>query len=92
MALIKGGWTGAPGEEGIAPRFVSVRGSDCTGTHGTTSRTYDLSGVAVNEVLYVQGAYLHSPDYSKSTVGGVTRFTFNNKVYDPFYIDVYYWV
>ena len=92
MVVVRGGWLGGPGIEKTAPRIVIARGSDCGGTHGTTGRTLNLSGVAINEVIYVQGAYLHDPDYSKSTVGGVSRITFTNKVYDPFYIDIYYWV
>ncbi|MFH1638427.1 MAG: hypothetical protein ABIB71_08430 [Candidatus Woesearchaeota archaeon] len=92
MALVKGGGILAPGTEGIAPRFVVLRGSDCTGTHGTNNRTFDLSGVTVNEFVYVQGSFLHAPDYSKATVGSASRITLINKVYDQFYIEVYYWV
>lgn len=92
MALVKGGGIFAPGTEGIAPRTFFARGSDCSGTHGSNNRTLTLSGVSVNEILYVQGAYLHSPDYSKATSGGNSVLTFNNKVYDQFYITVYYWV
>ena len=87
LAVITGGkFIGKGG-----PKFVDARGSDCGGASGDKSRTFDLSGVATNEIRYLQGAYLHYPDYSKATVGGVSRITFVNRVYDQFYLRVYYW-
>ena len=89
MVVIDGG-------EGVGvaaepPKYIEIRGDAFSGSHGETSRTVDLSGVAVNEIIYVQGAFVHSPDYSKTTVASVSRLTFNNKIYDQFYVSVYYW-
>lgn len=76
-----------------ATNFALYNGSNCTGTSGTINRTLDLSGVAVSEILHVQGSYLHpSSDYTKATVGSVSRLTFINKLYDNFIISVYYWM
>ena len=86
--LVKAGQVSAAS----ATNFALYLGSTCAGASGTNNRTLDLSGVAVSEIIHVQGAYLHpSSDYTKATVGAVSRLTFINKVYDNFVISVYYW-
>ena len=87
--LVKAGQVSAAS----ATNFALYAGSDCAGASGSNNRTLDLSGVAVSEIIHVQGAYLHpSNDYTKATVGAVSRLTFINKVYDSFNISIYYWM
>jgi len=76
----------------IAPVLSPRLGSDCSGSHGTKNRTLSISSVAAQEIIFVQGSYLYlGLDYTKATVGGVTQYTFLNRVYDNFHIRIYHW-
>ena len=80
------------GKASIAPTTYSKLGSDCAGSSGTANRTLDLADEAANEIIFVQGSFLHpTQDYTKALVGGVSRYTFINKVYNNFFIEVFYW-
>jgi len=89
VVVVRAGTT--PEGEG-PPVIENKRGSDLTGVHGAANRTYDLKYKSEKEIIYVQGAFLYpTADYTKSTVGGITRLTFLNKVYDELYIRIIYW-
>lgn len=78
---------------GRPTRNETFTGADLAGATGTTNRTLSISAKASSEIIFVQGAYLHpTVDYTKTTVLGVSQYTFINKVYDSFYIQIYYWI
>jgi len=67
------------------------RGSDCTGSEGATSRTLTLDNSGDNNTIFsitVQNNALNTGDYSHNASTNVV--TFNNEIYDIFYIDVLY--
>jgi len=89
MVIVKGGLD--PG--GISPQIADKAGSDCGGTAGTVNRTLSIDHIALNELVFVAGAMLYpTTDYTKATVGGVTQYTFLNKIYNQFKIRIFYWI
>ena len=68
----------------------TIRGSDCTGSDGTTNRTYTIASTplvsnSVNIIINGTGAH-YTADWSIS--GNII--TFLNAVYDTDYIDIDY--
>lgn len=88
MALIKAG-------KYVGTDFLyitNVRGSDCSGSHGDNNRAYTISSIAAEEIIFSQGVHLFpGVDYTKSNSATASTYTFVNKVYDGFYIRVYWW-
>ena len=88
MVVVRGGDI----QSVASPTLLSKRGSDCSGVNGANNRTLGIGVVTFNEIVFVQGAFLTpAVDYTKATVGAESVITFINKVYDTFYIRVYYW-
>lgn len=90
MVTVKGGLLTSLGS---ALRVENFDGSDCTGVNGANNRTVDITRLATNELIFIAGAFLYpTNDYTSASVGGVTRYTFLNKVYQQFKIRILYWV
>ena len=88
--LVKGGKIPA---SHLAPSVFYAVGSDCSGADQTKNRTLSVSGVSAGEMIFIQRAYQYvGADYSKTTIGGVTQFTFLNKIYNNFTLRIYYWM
>lgn len=91
MVLVRAGQATTTSTGG-APTIENKTGADCTGVHGANNRTLDLAALATDELIIAQSSPLYpTQDYTKATVGGVSRITFLNKVYDEFFIRVLYW-
>lgn len=72
-------------------RVENIRGSDCTGSDGDLSRTYELSysGDTLTILsITIDNASLNAPDYSYDSVTNIITFT--NALYDDSYIRLIY--